>query len=64
MQNFRAETYVTAVENLLESFIEAKPTLALGKRIGKELAALGISADDPVIGRLAETMHDLFGTTR
>ncbi len=63
-KTFSAEVYATAVESLIERFIEAKPLLALGERIGQELAALGISTDDPAIGRLAKTMHDLFGTAR
>ena len=61
---FSAQAYVTAVESLIAQFIEVKPLLALGERIGRDLAAMDISEDDPIIGRLAETMQDLFGTSR
>jgi glycosyltransferase involved in cell wall biosynthesis len=63
-KTFSAQAYVTAVESLIAQFIEVKPLLALGERIGRDLAAMEISEDDPVIGRLAETMQDLFGTAR
>jgi glycosyltransferase involved in cell wall biosynthesis len=64
LKTFSAEVYVNSIESLIKRFIEAKPLLALGERLGHQLAALGISADDPAIGRLAEVMHDLFGTAR
>jgi glycosyltransferase involved in cell wall biosynthesis len=63
-KTFSAQAYVTAVESLIAQLIEVKPLLALGGRIGRDLAAIDISEDDPVIGRLAATMQDLFGTTR
>jgi hypothetical protein len=63
-KTFSAESYVTAVESLIAQLIEVKPLLALGERIGRDLAAIDISEDDPVIGRLAATMQDLFGTAR
>jgi glycosyltransferase involved in cell wall biosynthesis len=63
-KTFSAEPYVTAVESLIAQLIEVKPLLALGERIGRDLAAIDISEDDPVIGRLAATMQDLFGTAR
>ena len=63
-KTFSAQAYVTAVESLIAQFIEVKPLLALGERIGRDLAAMDISEDDPIIGRLAETMQDLFGTSR
>jgi len=63
-KTFSAEAYATAVEGLIAQFIEVKPLLALGERVGRGLAAMDVSEDDPVIGRLAETMQDLFGTAR
>ena len=52
-KTFSAQAYVTAVESLIAQLIEVKPLLALGGRIGRDLAAIDISEDDPVIGRLA-----------
>ena len=63
-RTFSAQAYVMAVESLIGQLIEVKPLLALGERIGRDLAALDISEDDPVIGRLAAAMQDLFGTAR
>jgi glycosyltransferase involved in cell wall biosynthesis len=63
-KTFTADIYATAVESLVARFIDAKPLLALGERIGRTLAEMDISEDDPFIGRLADTMQDLFGTAR
>jgi len=40
------EAYVNILERLIEQFVEAKPLLAVGKRIGRELVALGMKHDD------------------
>ena len=37
-KTFSAQAYVTAVESLIAQFIEVKPLLALGERIGRDLA--------------------------
>lgn len=63
-KTFTAEAYATAVEGLIERFIEVKPLLALGQRVGRDLAAMGVLEEDPAVGRLAETMRDLFGAAR
>jgi hypothetical protein len=63
-KTFSAQAYVTVVESLVAEFIEVKPLLALAERTGRDLAAMDVSEDDPVIGRLTETMQDLFGTAR
>jgi hypothetical protein len=52
--------YVDKLEGLLNEFIAAKPLLGLCKRFGRELAGLGISADEPAVARIASTMHNLF----
>ena len=63
-QNFTTDTYVPILENLILQFIGAKPLLSVGKRIGHQLAMLGISLNDPSVGQLATKMTDLFGGDR
>ena len=62
MRTFTTEAYVTVLEDLLTRFINAAPMLAVGTRIGQQLAELDIAGNDPAIERLAEKMHRLFGT--
>jgi hypothetical protein len=61
MRTFTTEAYVKVLEELIEQFVEAKPLLAVGERIGRDLAALGMNQDDPAIDRLAADLHGLFG---
>jgi hypothetical protein len=59
-RTFTTAAYVDKLEALLNEFIAAKPLLGLCKRFGRELAGLGISADEPAVARIASTMHSLF----
>ena len=49
---------------IVAQLIDANVRLALAKRVGHELASLGISDSDPAVARLAETMTGLFGGSR
>src|SRR5262249_49910617 len=59
-RTFTTEAYVNILEGLIEQFVEAKPLLAVGEKIGRELAALSMKHDDPAIDRLAADMHGVF----
>jgi glycosyltransferase involved in cell wall biosynthesis len=61
ISTFSTETYVNVLEELLAKFINAKPSLAVGNRIGQQLAELNISESDPAIERLGKKMKRLFG---
>lgn len=60
-EKFTNARYVAAVEALAEDFIRAKPLLSLGQRVGRELAILGVSSDDPAVGNFTYRMRELFG---
>jgi glycosyltransferase involved in cell wall biosynthesis len=62
MRTFTTEAYVNVLEDLFTRFIDATPLLAVGTRIGRQLAELDIEDDDPTIERLAGKMRRLFGT--
>jgi glycosyltransferase involved in cell wall biosynthesis len=62
MRTFTTEAYVNVLEDLLTRFINATPLLAVGTRIGRQLAELDIADNDPTIERLAGKMQRLFGT--
>ena len=64
MRTFTAKAYVDVLEDLIAQLIDANVRLALAKRVGHELASLGISDSDPAVARLAETMTGLFGGSR
>lgn len=61
LKTFTSARYATVVEALAQDFIRAKPALSLGRRIGRDLAVLGVRADDPAVDRLSEKMRELFG---
>jgi glycosyltransferase involved in cell wall biosynthesis len=60
-RRFTAEAYVAILEDLMARFVSVKPLLAVGNRIGQQLAALGMQPDDPAIQRLSKKMNGLFG---
>jgi glycosyltransferase involved in cell wall biosynthesis len=59
-RTFTTEGYVNVLEELMVQFVRAKPLLAVAERIGQQLAALGVTDDDPAVHRLANKMHELF----
>jgi len=54
------EAYVNILERLIEHFVEAKPLLAVGERIGRALAALGMKHDDRHDRSPGRGMHGSF----
>jgi hypothetical protein len=44
----------------MSKFIDARPLLAVGKRLGRQMAELGLHSDDPEIQPLAARMSSLF----
>jgi glycosyltransferase involved in cell wall biosynthesis len=61
MQTFTTEAYVDALEDLLARFMNAKPLLAVGKRIGQQIAQLKVDENDSAIQRVASKATELFG---
>jgi hypothetical protein len=45
----------------MSQFIDSKPLLRVGQRIGQELASLGVVSGDPAIEQVAKKMNGLFG---
>jgi hypothetical protein len=61
LRTFTAEAYVAILEGLMSQFIDSKPLLRVGQRIGQELASLGVVSGDPAIEQVAKKMNGLFG---
>jgi glycosyltransferase involved in cell wall biosynthesis len=59
---FTTERYAATLEALASDFVRAKPVLSLTRRVGHELATLGVRADDPSLASISEKMRHLFGT--
>lgn len=59
-RHFHVEPYVTTLERLMQAFIEAGPYLKVGQRIGRDLADLGLSPDDPAVARIAGSLQAFF----
>jgi glycosyltransferase involved in cell wall biosynthesis len=57
---FTRENYVDALEALIDDVIGARPYIAVSSHIGRELTTLGLSATDPAVARLGETLQELF----
>ncbi|MCW5770578.1 MAG: glycosyltransferase family 4 protein [Rhodospirillaceae bacterium] len=57
---FAPARYCDALEAFLDTYIEAKPLLRLGARIGTAAAAFGFAADEPAIGSIAAAATRLF----
>lgn len=62
MQRFTIENYVAILEGLIEELIMVKPVLLVGERMGRHLAEIGITEDDPSIDGLVLKMETLFGS--
>ncbi len=61
LRTFTAEAYVSILEGLMSQFIDSKPLLQVGQRIGQELASLGVGSGDRAVEQLAKKMNGLFG---
>jgi len=61
LRTFTAEAYVAILEGLMSQFVDSKPLLRVGQRIGQELASLGVVSGDPAIEQVAKKMNGLFG---
>lgn len=59
LDRFHLEQYRSALEYLMRDCIEAAPVLRMGDVFGAELAAIGLSPDDPAIGRIASAVGTL-----
>jgi glycosyltransferase involved in cell wall biosynthesis len=60
-RRFTIEAYLPILEDLLKEFINAKPLLGVGRRVGQQLAGLNIKPGDPAIGGISTKMAHLFG---
>ncbi len=60
LENLNAERYAEAVERLAQVQITSRPLLAVGRRIGGELKAMGLPEGDPAAARIGATLQTLF----
>jgi glycosyltransferase involved in cell wall biosynthesis len=63
-EHFSVAAYLEVLEPLMWATIAAEPLLAVGARLGAELAKLEIPADDPAIGRIEADLAILFASNR
>ncbi|AVT82951.1 glycosyltransferase family 4 protein [Rhodopseudomonas palustris] len=57
---FTPENYVDTLVALIDDVIATRPYGAVSAYFGRELASLGLTGDDPAVGRIARTMQELF----
>lgn len=62
LREFRCDRYVDKLEVAIDQVIEVRPYAGVSVRMAQELSALGLSADDPLTGRIARAMEHLFTT--
>lgn len=62
--HFNVAAYLEVLEPLLWATIAAEPLLAVGARLGAELARFDIPADDPAVGRIEADLKVLFASSR
>lgn len=60
LENLNAARYAEAVEALAKAQITSRPLLAVGRRIGGELSAMGLVEADPAAARIGATLQRLF----
>lgn len=60
LENLNAARYAEAVEALAEVQVTSRPLLAVGRRIGGELSAMGLAEADPAAARIGATLQRLF----
>jgi hypothetical protein len=60
LANLNASRYAEAIDGLAEAQLASRPLLAVGRRIGGELKAMGVSEADPASARIGATLQKLF----
>ncbi len=60
LKTLNAARYAETIERLAEVQITSRPLLSVGRRIGGELNAMGLSAGDPAASRIGATLQKLF----
>ena len=60
LENLNAIRYAEAVEALAQAQVTSRPLLAVGRRIGGQLNAMGLSESDPASARIGATLQKLF----
>lgn len=60
LETLNAARYAEAVEALAQAQVTSRPLLAVGRRIGGELKAMGLPAEDPAAARIGATLQKLF----
>ena len=58
--NFTTKNYVDVLEDLMNQFVQVKHLLALGGRLGRQLAMLEMEPDDPAIKKLSGQITEFF----
>ena len=60
LANLNAARYAEAIEDLARAQVTSRPLLAVGRRIGGELTAMGLADTDPAAARIGATLQKLF----
>lgn len=60
LDNLNAARYAEAVETLAQAQVTSRPLLAVGRRLGAELRAMGLADGDPATTRIGATLQKLF----
>lgn len=60
LANLNAARYAEAIEGLAQAQVTSRPLLAVGRRIGGELTAMGLTDTDPAAARIGATLQKLF----
>lgn len=60
LETLNAERYAAAVEALAQAQVTSRPLLAVGRRLGAELKAMGLADTDPATVRIGATLQRLF----
>jgi len=60
LENLNAARYAEAVETLAQAQVTSRPLLAVGRRLGGELRAMGLADGDPATARIGATLQKLF----
>ncbi len=63
-EHFSVAAYLEVLEPLMWATISAEPLLAVGARLGAELARFEIPADDPAVGRIEADLAILIASNR
>jgi glycosyltransferase involved in cell wall biosynthesis len=60
LENLNAARYAGAIEALAQTQLTSRPLLAIGRRVGGELRAMGVAESDPASTRIGATLQRLF----